>query len=103
MKNLVIVSGLLWLLSQGTLAQQPPDRPAGPERTPSQSKPASARLSSADILRTFRTIQIQTGTWLAKPEMCEGALQNHPQFDDWELSLVRGSGGVIVKIDHQPG
>jgi hypothetical protein len=103
MRDLVIVSGLLWLLSQGVLAQRPPDRPAAAEQTPSQSKPASDRLSSTDILRTFRTIQIQTGTWLAKSEMCEGALQNHPEFDDWELSLVRVSGAVMVKIDHQPG
>jgi hypothetical protein len=36
--------------------------------------------------------------------MCEGALQKHPEFDFWELSLVRGGGAeVVIKIDHQPG
>ena len=45
-----------------------------------------------------------TGTWLAKPEMCEGALQKHREFDDWELSILRARGAdVLVKIDHQPG
>ncbi len=51
MRDLVVASGLLWLLSQGTLAQQPPDRPAASELTPSQSKPAPDRnISIAESL-----------------------------------------------------
>ena len=103
MHRLLFVSGLLWLLSYTVPAQQLENKPADAEAAPAQSQSAPNQLSSAEILRTFRTIQIQTGTWLAKPEMCEGALQKHREFDDWNLSLVRGGAAVFVKIDHQPG
>jgi len=56
------------------------------------------------LLRSFHTIQVQTGTWLAKPEMCEGELQKRPEFDAWELSIVRAArADVVLRIDHQPG
>jgi len=102
MQRLLFVSTLIWLLSHNT-AQQPQGKPAEPEVAPAQTQAAPGQLTPAEILRTFRTIQIETGTWLAKPEMCEGALQKHEEFDDWNLSLVRRGAAVIVKIDHQPG
>ncbi len=99
MRRLLLVGGLVLLLSHGTQAQNLAGKLADGRTSSSQSRP-----SSADLLRTFRTIQIVTGTWLAKPEMYEGALQKHREFDEWELSLVRGGGAeVVVKIDHQPG
>src|SRR5215467_9745947 len=75
------------------------------------TKESTAPASSADnpsiatqLLRSLQTIRIETGTWLAKPEMCEGALQKHREFDAWELSIVRAArADVILKIDHQPG
>ncbi len=104
MKRFLLVSGLLCLLFQVAAAQQPQEKPPDKETAPSQNPSNSNQPSSAEILRSFRTIHIQTGTWLAKPEMCEGALQKHHEFDDWDLSLVRGGGAeVVVKIDHQPG
>jgi hypothetical protein len=104
MRRLLLASGLACLISHGVRAQQPEGKPAEKEANPSQNQPAPSQSASAEHLRTFHTMQIQTGTWLAKPEMCEGALQKHPEFDFWELSLVRGGGAeVVVKIDHQPG
>lgn len=69
-----------------------------------QSAPANRAVNPEEIMRTFQTIQVQTGTWLAKPEMCEGALQKRKEFEKWGLFFLRNrSADVFLKIDHQPG
>jgi hypothetical protein len=63
------------------------------------------KQTSADIMRTFRTIYVQSKTPLAKPQMLAGELQKNSDFDKWELSItsVLASTDVVVEIDHQPG
>ena len=39
--------------------------------------------SSADILRSFKTIYVQSKTPLAEPEMLAGELQKISNFDNW--------------------
>jgi hypothetical protein len=65
-----------------------------------QTKP-----SSADILRTFKTIYVQSKTPLAKPEMLAGELQKSGDFDSWGLSITSdpANADVVVEMDHQPG
>lgn len=78
----------------------------GQNQQPDKTPPGSAENQSrpTQILQTYQTIRIETGTWLAKPEMCEGALQKHKEFDVWQLSIVRsGPADVVIKIGHQPG
>lgn len=65
---------------------------------------ASPPTNSADILKSFHTIYVRAGTWLSKPEMLQGALQKHPEFDQWGLTIVSySSADVTLTIDHQPG
>jgi hypothetical protein len=60
--------------------------------------------SPAELMKSFHTIQVRTGTWLSKPEMLSGALQKHPEFSQWGLAVVTGrSADVVLAIDHQPG
>jgi len=85
------------------VAQQPEEKAPRKESTATASSADSPSLAT-QLLRSLQTIRIETGTWLAKPEMCEGALQKHREFEAWELSIVRAArADVILKIDHQPG
>lgn len=55
-------------------------------------------------LRSIRTLSVQVDTWLAKPEMCEGALQSKKEFESWGIALLRQRyADGVLKIDHQPG
>jgi hypothetical protein len=64
-----------------------------------------AKQSSADVMRTFKTIYVQSKTPLAKPQMLAGELQKLSNFDKWGLSITSETSGadVVVEIDHQPG
>src|SRR5215470_11616119 len=95
---------LLWgVLAANGMAQQTEQKPNDKETAPVGST-AEAPSVSTQALRSFQTIRVQTETWLAKPEMCEGALQKRREFEAWDLSIVRAApADVILKIDHQPG
>ncbi len=74
----------------------------GQEKQDKQEKPAAS--SAAELTKTFHTIQVKTGTWLSKPEMLQGALQKHDEFDAWGLTIVSGADAdTVLTIDHQPG
>src|ERR1043166_2994425 len=65
---------------------------------------SSSGLPVAELMKSFRTIYAETGTWLSKPEMLSGALMKHPEFDYWQLAFVtRTDADARLKIDHQPG
>src|SRR5215475_14647220 len=73
-----------------------------PTLTEQKAEPQGA--DPVEIMKKFQTIEVQTGTWLAKPEMCEGALQKRKEFEQWGLFFVRGrTADLILKIDHKPG
>jgi len=93
----------LFLFGAGALiAQQAEKKPAGKE-APTET-PSDNPSRTTELLRSYQSMRIETGTWLAKPEMCEGALQKNQDFQAWDLSIVRsGRADVVVKIDHQPG
>jgi hypothetical protein len=61
--------------------------------------------TSSDVLRTFKTIYVQSKTPLAKPEMLAGELQKSNDFDKWTLSITssQSEADVVVEMDHQPG
>jgi len=61
--------------------------------------------SSTEVLRTFKTIYVQSKTPLAKPEMLAGELQKSNDFDSWGLSITSSpsDADVVVEMDHQPG
>ena len=63
------------------------------------------RPGSSDVLRTFKTIYVQSKTPLAKPEMLAGELQKSNDFDNWGLSITSSpsEADVVVEMDHQPG
>jgi len=63
------------------------------------------RPASSDVLRTFKTIYVQSKTPLAKPEMLAGELQKSNDFDNWGLSITSSpsEADVVVEMDHQPG
>lgn len=83
---------ILFLVSACALAQNQAAPAPAPPQTPAQ------------ILRTFRTIYVQTSTWLSKPEMLAGELQKKREFDEWGLAIVNDSSAdVIITVDHQPG
>jgi hypothetical protein len=68
------------------------------------SQSNETKQNSADLLRTFKTIYVQSKTPLAKPQMLAGELQKNASFDTWELSITNNPGAdVVVEIDHQPG
>jgi hypothetical protein len=65
---------------------------------------SGSKQDAADILRTFKTIYVQSKTPLAKPQMLAGELQKSSDFDEWNLSIVEAaSADVVIEIDHQPG
>jgi len=99
----IFICGLVLLIASNGVAQQPEEKPSAKETT-TPSSPAENPSLATQLLRSLQTIRVETGTWLAKPEMCEGALQKHREFEAWELSIVRAArADVVVKIDHQPG
>lgn len=103
MPRLLLFVYLILLSSPFANAQQPEGIPPSKESDPPAGT-AGGTSRAAQLLRSYQTIRIETGTWLAKPEMCEGALQKHKEFDAWELAIVRaGRADVLIKIDHQPG
>jgi hypothetical protein len=68
------------------------------------SQSNETKQNSADLLRTFKTIYVQSKTPLAKPQMLAGELQKNASFDAWGLSITSNPGAdVVVEIDHQPG
>ncbi|HMH02111.1 MAG TPA: hypothetical protein VK555_11885 [Terriglobales bacterium] len=68
------------------------------------SQSNETKQNSADLLRTFKTIYVQSKTLLAKPQMLAGELQKNAKFDSWGLSITSNPGAdVVVEIDHQPG
>src|SRR3954469_11401078 len=68
------------------------------------SQSNETKRNSADLLRTFKTIYVQSKTPLAKPQMLAGYLQKNESFDSWGLSITNDPGAdVVVEIDHQPG
>jgi hypothetical protein len=103
MSRLALFTFLIFLTTPLVLAQQPEENPPAKESIPADSSTENPSRAT-QLLRSYQTIRIETGTWLAKPEMCEGALQKHHEFEAWELSIVRsGRADVVIKIDHQPG
>lgn len=46
-----------------------------------ESQPQSSSL--AQLMSSFHSIYVETGTWLSKPEMLQGQLMKHPEFDFW--------------------
>jgi len=67
-----------------------------------QSK--EVKPNSLDVLRTFKTIYVQSKTPLAKPQMLAGELQKNANFDTWGLSITNDPAAeVVIEIDHQPG
>lgn len=103
MYRAILLCGLILITASIGVAQQPEEKPPAKETTP-PATPAENPSVATQLLRSLQTIRIETGTWLAKPEMCEGALQKHREFEAWELSIVRAArADVILKIDHQPG
>jgi hypothetical protein len=97
---------LLVLLSVGLPIEAQERQPASPSApdTGSAKQPANPKQDSADLLRTFKTIYVQSKTPLAKPQMLAGQLQQHANFDAWGLSITNDpASDVFVEIDHQPG
>jgi len=64
-----------------------------------------AKTTSADALRTLKTVYVESRTPLAKPDMLAGELQKNANFDTWGLSITNDRSGAdaLVEIDHQPG
>jgi hypothetical protein len=63
-----------------------------------------SKQNAADLLRTFKTIYVQSKTPLAKPQMLAGELQKNDNFDSWGLSITNNpAADVTIEIDHQPG
>src|SRR6266700_6006261 len=68
------------------------------------SQSGETKQNSADLLRSFKTIYVQSKTPLAKPQMLAGELQKNPNFDAWDLSITNDPGAeVLIEMDHQPG
>lgn len=88
--------------SAAQLEKVPPNAQEQPTSV-KPSVPDPNTTNASEILRTFRTLKFETSTWLAKPEMCEGALQSYKEFETWDLTIVRTVAEVVITIDHQPG
>lgn len=69
------------------------------------SQSSEVKQDPVNILRTFKTIYVQSKTPLAKPQMLAGELQKSDDFDNWGLSITSDLAGadVVIEIDHQPG
>jgi len=62
------------------------------------------KQNAADLLRTFKTIYVQSKTPLAKPQMLAGELQKNDNFDSCGLSITNNPAtDVTIEIDHQLG
>jgi hypothetical protein len=59
--------------------------------------------NSADLLRTFKSIYVQSKTTLAKPQMLARELQKNENFDSWGSRSPMIPPPVVIEIDHQPG
>jgi len=70
-----------------------------------QAQSPETKPSSAEVLRTFKTICVQSKTPLAKPAMLAGELQKSSDFDKWGMSITSdpADADVVVEMDHQPG
>ncbi len=85
-------------------AQDPQTTPAAVPETAASNSSTPAKQNSADLLRTFKTIHVQSKTPLAKPQLLAGELQKNPSFDAWGLSITNDpAADVLIEIDHQPG
>src|SRR5499425_907352 len=103
MRILLLVLGAV-IFFCGSAAGQQLERIGQENQRPATEKAKPEGVDPVEIMKTFQTIQMQTGTWLAKPEMCEGALQKRKEFEQWGLFFVRGRmADLTLKIDHQPG
>ena len=68
------------------------------------SQSNAPKQNAADLLRTFKTIYVQSKAPLAKPEMLAGELQKNDNFDSWGFSITNNpAADVTIQIDHQPG
>jgi hypothetical protein len=56
------------------------------------------KAGSADILRSFKTVYVQSKTPLAKPEMLAGELQKISSFDNWGLSITSDPANAVVGV-----
>jgi hypothetical protein len=88
MSRLSLVTFLIFLIALCGMAHQPEEKPSAKESIPADSSTENP-YQAAQLLRAYRRIRIETGTWLAKPEMCEGALQMRREFEVWELGLTK--------------
>ena len=103
MKNFALILGAMTLLT-GSVNGWHVEKGGQEIPTLIEQKARPQETDPIEIMKTFQTIQVQTGTWLAKPEMCEGKLQEKKEFEQWGLFFVRGrAADAILKIDHQPG
>jgi len=103
MKNFALTFGAIAFLT-GTVNGKHVETVGQEIPTLTEQKAEPQGADPVEIMKTFQTIQVQTGTWLAKPEMCEGKLQKKKEFEQWGLFFVRGrTADVVLKIDHQPG
>jgi hypothetical protein len=85
-------------------AQDPQTTATPAAETAAAKASPPAKQNSADLLRTFKTIYVQSKTPLAKPQMLAGELQKNANFDAWDLSITNDpTGDVLIEIDHQPG
>lgn len=97
------------LASVGVAQESTPSSAANPNSDSarsSQVKAAQNVPSTAELIRSFRSIYVHPATWLSKPEMCEGELQSprHREFYEWGLTVLKDSSAdTVLKIDHQPG
>jgi hypothetical protein len=103
MRYFVLALGAIFFIPTSGAGQQL-EKVGEENRQSAEQKAKSEGVDPLEVMKTFRTIQVVTGTWLAKPEMCEGPLQKRKEFEQWGLYFVRGrTADLTLKIDHQPG
>ena len=93
-------------ISLGALAsaQDQQTAPAAVPETATAKLSTPAKQNSTDLLRTFKTIYVQSKTPLAKATMLAGELQKNANFDAWGLSITNDpTADVLIEMDHQPG
>src|SRR5262245_32046427 len=102
MRYLVLALSAIFFIPLSTACQQL-EKVGEQNQQPAEQKAKPQGVDPVEIMKTFQTIQVVTGTWLARPEMCEGALQKRKEFEQWGLFFVRGRvADLTLKIDHQP-